>query len=333
MSTAGLIGAGYWGFNYLRVFDEMSACDLKWCADLDDERLSQVAEQYPSIQTTTDYEDICIDPAVDFVCIATPPSSHFKLAKRMLRQGKDIIVEKPFTLDSSEAWTLAEMAEDLDRIVLVGHIYEYHQVLDNLHGRVKGGELGNLYYLHSQRTGLGPVRSDVSALWDLCPHDISIFDYLVDGKIEAVRCLGHRFLLDVEDSIFLFLEFDSGVEGFVHASWLHPNKTREVTLVGDEKMAIFNDADPNNILQIYDNTVEVQKPQGLKEFHLKIREGNISLPHIDYVEPLKFQVEHFLDCVQTRRTPLTGPEEGATMVEVLEAAEHSINQGGARVAF
>jgi len=332
MVIVGLIGAGYWGSNYLRVFNEMPACELKWCADLNRERLKQVTEQYPSIQTTTAYDDICIDSAVDAVCIATPPSTHVEMAERMMRQGKDILVEKPFTLDSAEAWRLTEMAEDLDRVVQVGHIFGYHQAIRDLQGRVEEGELGELYYLHSERTGLGPVRKNVSALWDLCPHDISIFDYLVDAKIEAVRCLGHSFLLDVEDSVFLFLEFDSGVKGFVHTSWLHPNKTREVTVVGDKRMAKINDTDPDKILQIFDKSVEMYEPQELGESNFKIREGSVSLPRVDFAEPLKLQVDHFLDCVQTRETPLTGAAEGARVVEVLEAAEHSLEQGGARVA-
>lgn len=330
MVVVGLVGAGYWGSNYLRVFNEMPACELKWCADLDERRLEQVADRYPSIRTTTDYNDVSGDPAVDAVCIATPPSTHAEVAEQMMANGKDILVEKPFTLHSAEAWALTERAEDLDRVVLVGHIFEYHQALRDLRDRVEEGELGELYYLHSQRTGLGPVRSNVSALWDLCPHDVSIFDYLVDAEIDAVRCLGHSFLLDVEDSVFLFLEFDSGVEGFVHASWLHPNKTREVTVVGDEKMAAFNDTDPDRILQIFDKSVDVQEPQGLGEFHFNIREGSVNLPHVDLVEPLKVQVEHFLDCVRTRETPLTGPAEGARMVEVLEAAGRSLRNDGGR---
>ena len=330
MIIVGLIGAGYWGRNYVRVFTETPACELRWCADLDDERLNQISERYPSIQTTTNYKDVISDPAVDAICIATPPSSHFEMAKRMMRQGKDILVEKPFTLDSAEAWTLAEMAENLNRIVLVGHIYEYHQALENLRGRVKDGEIGDLYYLHSQRTGLGPVRSDVSALWDLCPHDISIFDSLVDGKIESVRCLGHSFLVGVEDSIFLFLEFESGVQGFVHASWLHPIKTRKLTLVGEQKMATFSDTDPNRIIQIFDKSVDVQEADGLGELQFKIRRGCVNLPHIDFTEPLQKQVDHFLECVRTRKKPLTGPAEGARMVEVLEAADRSLRNDGNR---
>lgn len=331
MVVVGLIGAGYWGSNYLRVFNEMPECELKWCADLDEQRLGDVAERYPSIKTTTDYDDISSDPIVDAVCIATPPATHAQVAEQMMAAGKDILVEKPITLDSAEAWTMVEMAADLGRVVLTGHIFEYHQALRDLKALVRDRELGELYYIHSQRTGLGPVRSNVSALWDLCPHDISIFDFLVEGDIEAVRCLGHSFLLDVADSIFLFVEFDSGVEGFVHASWLHPDKTREVTVVGDEKMATFNDTDPDRLLQIFDKSVEVQEPQEFGEFHFNIREGSVSLPHVDLTEPLKVQVEHFLDCIRTRETPLTGPTEGARMVEVLEAAERSLQQEGSRV--
>lgn len=330
MMNVGLIGAGYWGTNYLRVFNETPNCNLNWCADLNEDRLTRVSKQYPSIKTTTDYNDIASDSSVDAVCIATPPSTHVEIAREFLNAGKDILVEKPLTLNSDDAWSLAALAENLNRIVLAGHIFEYHQAIRDLRARISEDELGTLYYLHSQRTGLGPVRRNVSALWDLCPHDISIFKYLVDDDIVAVRCLGHSFLLDVEDSIFLFVEFKTGVQGFVHASWLHPSKTREITVVGDERMAAFNDTEPERILQIFDKSVDVQEPQELGEFHFNIREGSVLVPHIDLTEPLKVQVEHFLDCVRSRDTPLTGAEEGARMIEVLEAAEKSLRRGGDR---
>jgi predicted dehydrogenase len=329
MISVGIVGVGYWGSNYIRTFRDHPDCELRWCADLDDGRLAEVKKEHSSVQTTTDYQDLCDDSDLDAVCIATPPATHFELASEFLHAGKDILVEKPFTLTATRAWELAELAQELDRIVLVGHVFEYNQAVRRLQSMIDGGRLGEIYYLHSQRTGLGPIRPDVSALWDLAPHDISTFTYLVDADIESVRCIGRSFLQDVDDSVFLFLEFANGASGFVHCSWLYPSKTRQTTVVGDENMAIFDDTAPRDVLQVYENEVErSESVDGLNQYHFTVRQGDVWLPYVEQREPLAVQVEEFIESVKSRETPVTGPEEGARVVEILECAESSLENGG-----
>jgi predicted dehydrogenase len=334
MVTMGIIGVGYWGSNYVRTFQDNSSCDLSWCADLDEERLTEIAEQNPGVKTTTDYKDLCTDQDLDAVCVATPPATHFDITKELLHSGKDILVEKPFTLQSERAWELAELADDLGRTILVGHVFEYNQAVRRLSEMIDRGKLGDIHYLHSQRTGLGPIRHDVSALWDLAPHDVSTFTYLLDTEVTAVRCIGRSFLQDVDDSVFLFLDFANGASGFIHCSWLYPNKTRQTAVVGDENMAVFDDTAPREILQIYENRVKRSDPiDGLNQYKFTVRQGDAWLPHIEQREPLAVQVEEFVESIQTGKTPLTGPTEGARVVEVLERAEESLEKDGQTISL
>lgn len=326
MFTIGLVGAGYWGSNYLRVFEEMPNVDLAWCADLDKNRLNDVKERYPDIETTTDYTDLYDD--LDGVCIATPPQTHREIAANFLKRDIGVLVEKPLALSISDATEIANLAEKSSVPVLVGHIFEFHPAVRDLRNYVEDGSLGNIDYIHSQRTGLGPIRQDVSALWDLCPHDVSIFTYLLEGEPVSVRCIGHSFLQDIEDAVYLFVKFDDGTETIVHASWLHPKKTRQVTVVGDEQMAIFDDTDPDQLLQIFEKTVDIDQPQGLDEFQFTTREGDVHLPFVEHREPLKIQAEHFVECIKTGDTPLTDAEDGLTVVKVLAAAQQSLEEGG-----
>ncbi len=328
MQTVGLIGAGYWGSNYLRVFHELPSTELKWCADLDEYRLADVEESYPGINVTTDYNRLLRDPELDAICIATPPNTHFEIAAEALAAGLHVLVEKPLTIDAASAWELADRAAESDHVLLVGHIFEYHEAVRRMRSEIQDGRLGDLYYLEALRTGLGPIRSDVSALWDLAVHDISIFRYLLDSSISSVKCIGQSFLQSVPDSVFLFLEFEDGIYGHTHCSWLHPQKTRKVTVVGADSMAVFNDTAPDQLLQIYESTVESHQPTGLDEFHYTAQSGDLWLPKIDVKEPLKMQIQHFIDCIVSDQVPLTGGAEGARVVEVLEAAERSMEQDG-----
>lgn len=330
MHTVGIVGVGYWGSNYVRVFNESSECDLRWVADLNEERLANLSNAYPGLESTTDYADIRDDPGVDAVCIATPPETHFDIGREFLENGKDILVEKPFTLDSDSAWELDRIADENDRVILVGHIFEYNSAVNELRSFVQDGDLGDIYYLHSERTGLGPIRPDVSALWDLAPHDISTFTFLTEKDVTSVRCIGRSFLQDVDDSVFVFVDFDDGASGFIHCSWLYPHKTRKTTVVGDEKMAVFNDTDPERLLQIYETHVDRIETtvSELEEHHFNVREGDVVMPYIEQREPLKVQVEHFLSSIETRTQPITSAAEGAHVVEILEAAERSLQNDG-----
>lgn len=334
MKTIGLIGVGYWGSNYVRVFNEMPESELKWIADLDINKLEEFKSKYPNLNSTTDYEDVLDDPEVDAVCIATPPETHFDIAKEFLKNGKDILIEKPFTLKSDHARQLKRISKENGQIIMVGHIFEYNPAVQKLQDIVSGGELGDIQYMHAERTGLGPIRSDVSALWDLAPHDVSTFSYLRDEEVMSVRCIGKSFLQDVYDSVFIFLNFDDGSSGFIHSSWLYPHKTRKTTVIGDKKMAAFNDTNPEQILQIYESNVErTEKSFELGEYHYKVREGDVVLPYVDQREPLKVQVEHFLKSIESREPPLTGPNEGIRVVEILEAAEMSLSKDGALISL
>lgn len=329
MLTVGVIGAGYWGTNHLRVFNELPEVDLQYCADLSPERRETVRHHYPDVTTTADYEDLY--DAVDAVCVSTPPQTHEAIAVDFLERDVHVLVEKPLALDVDAAEHMAAVAADSEATLMVGHIFEHHQAVRDLRGYVEDGELGDIHYLYAQRTGLGPIRNDVSALWDLCPHDISIFRYLLDTEPVAVRCIGHSFLQENHDAIYLFVEFADGPEAVVQASWLHPKKTRQVTVVGDEQMAVFDDTDPDRMLQLFEKTVDLEQPQGLDEFQFTTREGDVLLPYVDHREPLKQQARHFVNCIETGQSPLTDATDGLEVVQVLAKAEESLAKDGAVV--
>lgn len=327
--TVGVAGIGGWGKNLARNFDELPEADLRYVCDLDPGRLAQARRQYPAARATPEFEALLEDPELEAVVIATTAPTHYSLCKAALEAGKDVCVEKPFVLRSSEAEDLVRIARDRDRILMVGHLLEYHPVVERLRQMIAENELGQIYYIYSQRLNLGTVRHDENALWNFAPHDISSIIYMLGRKPTDVSARGQSYLRrGIEDVVFMTMNFGDEVMANVHVSWLDPHKTRSITLVGSQKMAVFDDGKTTEKLRVYDKGAQVSTDYNTFAEYVGLRFGDITLPYIKAAEPLRLECLHFLDCVHRRAQPRSDGWDGFTVVRVLEAAELSLERRG-----
>ncbi|MGI9265292.1 MAG: Gfo/Idh/MocA family protein, partial [Gammaproteobacteria bacterium] len=253
MVEVAVVGAGGWGKNLVRNYFEIPDVNLRYVCDLNPDILQRVDQQYPGVRTTSSYDDLLRDPALDAVVIATTAPTHYSLSKAALLAGKDVYVEKPFVLEVEEAVELNMLADKHDRVLMVGHLLEYHPVVNKLKQMIEGGELGDIHYLYSQRLNLGTVREDENALWNFAPHDISSILYLLGKEPVDVAARGQSYLRNgVEDVVFLTLNFADNSMANVQVSWLDPHKVRKLTVVGSSKMAVFDDLEASEKLKVYD---------------------------------------------------------------------------------
>ena len=337
MIKLGLIGCGYWGPNLLRNVYSLSNCQVKIVSDVDHSRIEYVRKNYPSIETTKNYKDL-LNGSIDAVVIATQARTHFSLTKEALKQKKHVLVEKPLAMTCDEAEELIDLAKRNQCKLMVGHTFEYNSAVRLLKSHIQKGNIGKPYYIYSQRLNLGIVRQDIGALWNLAPHDISILLFVLDKMPYMVSAKGHDFIqTGIEDVAFLMLHFPDDVIAHVHVSWLDPSKVRKMTIVGSEKMIIYDDVSDSKI-QIYDKGI---KKQNIKDFlgsyddfgkfQLIKFAGDVLFPKVDFVEPLKVECSHFLNCILNDQTPLTDGENGLKVVKILEAAQKSLEQNGANI--
>jgi predicted dehydrogenase len=328
----GILGAGYWGPKHVRNFGALPGVRVTMVADLDRDRLGAVAAQQPGLATTTDHRALLADPATAGVVVATPVSTHARLAREALLAGKHVLVEKPLAASSRECAELGELAARLGRVLMVGHTFVYNPAVGVLRELVAAGELGELYYAHSQRLNLGLFQRDINVLWDLAPHDLSILMHVLGAEPTAVAARGRAHLRrGVEDVAHMELVFPRGVGATVHVSWLDPTKTRRLTLVGSRKMAVYDDLEPVAKVRVYDKGVDLAPAGAAGEPRPAYRDGATAAPPIPWTEPLRLECQHFVDCIRTGAAPLTGPAQGTRVVRALEAASASLAAGGAPV--
>lgn len=329
----GIIGLGYWGPNLVRCFSDNSDCDVTFVCDRDSDRLEAVRCRFPNVVPTTDVEHVLRPGAVDAVVIATPTKTHYELASRALAAGIHTFVEKPLAASASECKELIALAEENDCVLFVGHVFLHSAPVAKLRELVLSGELGNLYYISSNRLNLGPIRQDVNALWDLAPHDISIILDLLGQSPERVSCCGLAHLNPpIHDVCNVTLHFPENRIGIVHVSWLDPRKNRVMTVVGSKKMAVYDDLEPLEKIKVYDIGIE-QLPYAttLGEFQFSYRYGDTYSPRLNEVEPLRAECDDFIRCVRDGIQPKTNGANGLQVVEVLEAADLSLSRHGAQV--
>jgi predicted dehydrogenase len=324
-----VVGVGGWGKNLARNFAEIPQAFLKYVCDLDEKRRLDFASRYPTVTPVRDFEIVLKDPDVRGVVIATTGPGHFPLAKQALEAGKDAFVEKPLVLRSAEARELIRIAEANGRLLMVGHLLEYHPVVNRLKEMVAREELGKLYYVYAQRLNLGTVRGDENAMWNFAPHDISSILHVLGRDPTDVSARGQCYLQKgIEDVVFLTLNFDNEMLAHIHVSWLDPHKIRRLTFVGNRKMAVFDDLEPTEKLKIYDKGAEVTQDYGSFAEYVSLRFGDITMPYIKMSEPLRLECLHFLDCIRERRTPISDGYDGLRVVQILEAAQESLLQNG-----
>jgi predicted dehydrogenase len=320
----GVVGCGYWGPNLIRNFVETPQSHVVAVADLRPERLKMIRTSYPQIQPISDYRDL-FNMEMDAVVIATPPSTHYEIAKDFLEHDIPVMVEKPLTLNSEHAEMLIELAHRKDLVLMVGHAFEYNVAVQALKSMIDKGELGKLHYIDSARLNLGLYQRGTNVLWDLAPHDISILCYILGTEPVSVIAQGASCISKgVFDVVYMNLMFPDNILAHVHVSWLDPYKVRRVTVVGSEKMVIFNDIETDKI-KIIDKGVDTQpEANNFAEFQYSYRNGDIVSPYIRFVEPLRREAQHFLDCVSNHHTPLSNGEDGLRVVRILEAAQCSL---------
>lgn len=334
MINIALIGCGYWGPNLLRNFQDHGNAQVTLVVDLDDERLAYARDKYPHVRVSKDYHDAFADD-IDAISIATQPTNHFILAKEALINHKHVMVEKPLAMCAVEAQELIALAQTNDRILMVGHTFEYNPAVKVLKQEIDKGTIGTPYYFYAQRLNFGIVRQDVSSLWSLAPHDISILNYLIGAVPERVSAHGFDFIQPtLQDVVFMMLYYPNDVKAHVQVSWLDPRKVRSMTVVGSDKMIVYDDMADSKI-QIYDKGIKKQNMEDslgpyddFGKYQLIKSAGDVTFPKIDFTEPLKSECDEFIKSITSDSRPLTDGVNGLNVVSVLEAAEQSIQSGG-----
>jgi len=334
MINLAVVGCGYWGPNLIRNFAQISDVYLSMVCDLDPGRLTRIQKQYPGIKVTTTFSDLLEEPSIEAIAIATPATTHFSLVKDALTSGKHVLVEKPFTLTSRDARELIPLADKKQRTLMVGHLMVYHPAVQKLKQFIQAGELGEIYYIYSTQVNLGQVRQDENVLWSLGPHDVSIALYLLEAEPKEVMAYGVSYLQPpIEDVVFLFLQFPDKKLVQIHLSWLDPHKIRKLTVIGSKKMAVLDDMEPQEKLKFYDKGVVFNKPFSSALDSISLRFGDIYIPKVDGTEPLQVECQHFIDCIKTKKKPLTDGYSALKVVQILEAAEKSMKLKGQMVSI
>lgn len=330
MTKIAIIGLGHWGPHYLRNFLEIEQCEVIACADLNRSRLETYRKYHPKIHFYDNISEIFKKEKPDATIIATPTSTHYEIALSALKEGQHLLIEKPFCLEEKHCLELSHLAKTQKKILMVGHTFLYNDAVVHLKNYITSGEAGKIYYLHATRTNLGPIRPDVNSLLDLAPHDISIFLYLLNKKPEAVSAHGAAFLNPQrEDVTFLTLYFDEGLLGHIHVSWLDPRKVRQVTVVGDKRMFVFDDINVFEPIRIYDKGVKQPKEfSDFSQFKAILYEGDVVIPKISTSEPLKNQCKAFLGAIRSGKLPLSDGNFGIDVCRVLIGAMKSLRQNG-----
>ncbi len=302
------------------------------CCDLRSGTLQRMETLYPGVRTTNDYTAVLEDPHIEAVALATPVRTHYALAKAALLAGKHVFVEKPLTMDSQQAMELINLAEERTRTLMVGHVFEYNPAVLKIKELLDAKEIGRVFYIYSNRVNLGRVQSDINALWSIAPHDISILLFLLGQMPLSVSTQGATYLKsDVEDVVFVTLHFPGGIVGHVQASWLDPSKVRRMTVVGSERMILYDDVASEGKVRIYDKGVYVKGEDIYGEFQYRLHSGDIHIPKIEMTEPLRNECAHFAHCIRTGERPRSDGRSGWRVVRVLEAAQESLRRKGALV--
>jgi len=330
MTTLAVIGCGRWGPNHIRNFNSLPNSTVKSCADLDNKRLKRIKTAFPNILTTKDFGDILSDKDIDAVVVATPTSSHFAIAKKALKSGKDVLCEKPLTINIKESEELVKLAKKTKRILMVGHVFLFNAGIQKLREIIQKKQLGKIYYIQCTRTNLGPIRGDVNCVYDLASHEIYICSYLLDSKPSNLIAKGEDFLQrGIEDLAFISMSYPQKTLVNIHVSWLDPVKVRKITVVGDKKMAIWDDMDPVEPIRIFNKGV-FREPfyENFGEFQFLTRDGDIHSPKIQVGEPLKNQATHFLDCVENRTKPISDGQSGLDVVRILSRIQAALKKNG-----
>ena len=324
-----MVGLGYWGPNIARNFDRLPEADLRWICDSREAALERFAPQLPGARAATDLDELLADPELDAVAITTPVPTHAELALRVIEAGKHCFVEKPLAQSVEAAEQVAAAAERAGVVLMVGHLLEYHPGVERLKAIAEAGDLGDIHYVYSNRLNLGKLRADENALWSLGAHDVSVVLHLAGEEPSECMAFGESYMRPgVEDVVFCYLRFPSGLAAHLHLSWLDPHKERRFTVVGSKRMATFDDMELERKLTVYDKGFD-QDYSSYGEYIA--RSGDVWSPKISNEEPLRIECRHFLERVRDGGEPRSGGRSGVRVVRVLEALQRSL-EGSSRAA-
>lgn len=330
-----LIGCGYWGNNLFRNLKFMSECKLKKVIDLSEAKLSYYKKKFPEVEFSTNINEALSDNDISAVIIATPANTHYSIAKKALCSFKHVFVEKPFVMDEKQAKELVDLAEEKKLLLMVGHTFLYNSSVRFLKRQIES-EIGDVYYIYTQRLNLGSVRKDINVWWNLAPHDVSILLYLLEGKKpKSISINASAYVQkDIEDVAFATLKWEDNVTTHIHVSWLDPKKTRKIIVVGSEKMIIYDDVASEDKIKIYDKKIKLN--EALLNQHSSIiscHDGNMIVPRIETKEPLYEEMVHFINCILSKEKCITGPKHAMEVTSILAAGEKSIKNNGKEERF
>ncbi|MGQ9663781.1 MAG: Gfo/Idh/MocA family protein [bacterium] len=323
-----VIGVGYWGPNLVRNFLNNKEVSEVYCFDIDAKRLNNIYQQFPGVKLVDSYEDILKNSKINGVCIATPASTHFSLAKMALEHNKHILVEKPFTVNIKQAETLIELSEQKKLKMVVDHIFMYNGAVKKIKEIIDSGEIGNILYFDAVRVNLGLFQHDVNVLWDLATHDISIMLYLINKKPKAVSAIAVGHYNTTEDIAYLTIFFDNNCIAHFHVNWLAPVKVRRILIGGSRKMILYDDMENIEKIKVYDKGVDIRTKEGIYKTLIQYRTGDMYAPKFDTTEPLRLLVREFIDAMKNRTEPLSNGKIGLEVVKILSAAQKSLKHDG-----
>ncbi len=329
-----VIGCGYWGVNYVRILNELPGVTVTAICEQRSERVDEIRQRFPGTPVFSSLDHVLALAEVEAVVICTGATTHFEVASRAIAAGKHLLIEKPLTTDPVDAAQLVQLAQHHKVKLMVGHTFLYNPAVQLVKEHVQRTDLGEIYYLYSCRTNLGPIRHDVNALWDLAPHDVSIFNYLLDSTPRWVSAVGAKVLKNHREDVgFISLGYGDNIVGHIHVSWADPNKVRELVVVGSKQRIVFNDLDTMERVKIFEKGISPVQAEAASfgEFQYLMRDGDIISPHVAASEPLKNQCRHFVECVINDQQPQTDGRDGLAVVRVMAAIEQSIQLRGAPI--
>jgi predicted dehydrogenase len=331
MIRIGVVGYGYWGPNIVRNLRSLEGCKVAGVCDQSPQALKRIKQAHPDVMVTPCAADLIKAPDVDAIAVVTPVATHFDLAKAALENGKHVFVEKPFTATTCQAEELIEIAERKRLKIMVDHTFLFTGAVRKIRELIDEGVLGDLYYYDSTRVNLGLFQHDVSVIWDLAPHDLSIMSNLIPSEPEAVVATGQTHLNGLVDVAFLTIYFPGNTIAHINVNWLSPVKVRTTLLGGEKKMLVWNDLEADEKLKIYDKGVQMNSGQGLYELMVSYRSGDMWAPRVEQTEALRVELSHFMDCVTRGETPVNDGVAGLRVVKILEAADRSLADRGRAV--
>jgi predicted dehydrogenase len=333
MLKIGVIGYGYWGPNIVRNFHRGPDSRVAMVCDQSPRMLERVNRAHPDIKTTSDSMEVIQSPDVDAVAVVTPVWTHYKLGKEALQNGKHLFIEKPFTCDVEQADELIDLAASKNLLIMVDHTFLYTGAVRKIRQFIDDGTLGKLYYYDSTRVNLGLFQHDINVLWDLAPHDLSIMDYLIDEKAEAISATGQKHLNGHEDVAYMTVYFPNKVIAHINVNWLSPVKVRTTLIGGENKMLVWNDLEADEKIRLYDKGVKLQNSANVYDLLVSYRSGDMWAPQVERIEALEAEAKHFVDCVCNNKKPTNDGRAGRRVVQMLQAASQSVQNRGEAVAL